>query len=337
MIFKGWYICIFLSFVGSICALIEPIWPTPNSAFIVGKGLEDFVQPTASGNVISGCFGCVRKNKSGRSAFHEGLDLFPVKRNKKNEPLDDIYAIWPGRVVYISKHAGNSNYGIYVVLEHEEMPIKFYTLYGHLAKVSESLKLGQKVDQRAILGRMGYTSSDRIPKSRAHLHFEIGVRLSNNFEKWYQKNDFHVSNYHGIWNGMNLIGIDPLDFFVHCIKNKNQDLINYITSLPTAFTVTFATQQIPDFIKRYPQLLQSLKMPVQVDGWEIDFTWYGLPKNWRPIIDKKSVQGNLQHPIIINYDIALLKANPCRKTVIFNKKNQPEVGPELRKILDIVF
>ena len=63
------------------------IWPTPNPAFQNGKPIEAYVQATVSGRVESGLFGCVR---NGGSRFHEGLDLYPIKRDGRGEAVDPV-------------------------------------------------------------------------------------------------------------------------------------------------------------------------------------------------------------------------------------------------------
>lgn len=333
LLLRGW--AFFAS--GLMCTATPlPQWPTPNPAFNESRSLEAFVQPTASGVATSGCFGCVRKNKHGGGLFHEGLDMLPIKHDKKGNPLDQITPIWPGKVVYINKVGGNSNYGIYVVLEHTDITPAVYTLYGHLNSVETGLNVGQVVNVKDVIGVMGHTSADKIPKARSHLHFEIGLRLSDHFQAWYNKGAFKTGNKHGLWNGMNLVGVDPLDFFETARDGRFKDMSAYLRGLPTAFTLQIATSQVPNFINRYPCVCSApLPSPGQLKGWEIEFTWYGLPKRWKPLTAEAS--GSLRDPAIKSYDSVLLKANRCRKTIIFNAKNQPMVGPELKKIIDILF
>ena len=64
-------------FMPGLYASAGLIWPTPNQAFQRGEPIEAFVQPTVSGKVESGLFGCVRNDGA---KFHEGLDLFPIQR-----------------------------------------------------------------------------------------------------------------------------------------------------------------------------------------------------------------------------------------------------------------
>ncbi|MFH1498262.1 MAG: M23 family metallopeptidase [Verrucomicrobiota bacterium] len=131
----------------AVCAQrIELAWPTPNRAFLEGRPIGDFVQPTVSGEVTSGLFGCVRSH--GRQ-FHEGLDLSPVSRDRRGEATDPIYAVMSGVVRHVSRTAGDSSYGRYVVIEHPEITPTIYTLYAHLAAIPAELREGRRRQARA--------------------------------------------------------------------------------------------------------------------------------------------------------------------------------------------
>ena len=197
---------------------VRLVWPTPNPAFSKGEGPEGFLQPTVSGRVISGAFGSVR---DGGRRFHEGLDLKPVSRDKKGEATDSIFAAMKGVVRHVSNRPGASNYGRYVVLEHPEESPPVYTLYAHLAEIATGLEVGRAVEAGAVLGVMGRsTNGETIPKERAHLHFEIGLRMTDSFAAWYRERGFGSPNTQGLWNGMNLTGIDPLEVFTRAREGK---------------------------------------------------------------------------------------------------------------------
>ena len=82
-----------------------------------------------------------------------------LHRDRRYVPQDRIFAALPGKVAYINTNSKNSAYGNYVVLEHSEPNLSFYTLYAHLASVEPTLKVGQSVAQSAILGIMGCTGN----------------------------------------------------------------------------------------------------------------------------------------------------------------------------------
>src|SRR3954468_1703280 len=109
-----------LLILGSVSAAAQRfplVWPTPNPAWSEGKSSAQWLQHAGSGDPESGGFGGVR---SGGSQFHEGIDIAPAKRDRKGEPVDDIFAAMDGVVRHISSSAGESSYGRYIVLEHPE-------------------------------------------------------------------------------------------------------------------------------------------------------------------------------------------------------------------------
>ena len=75
--------------------------------------------------------------------FHEGMDIRPMRRDARGEPIDEVRAIAAGKVVYVSRAAGTSNYGRYVVVEHRWGGCPYYSLYAHLNTIS--VETGQTV------------------------------------------------------------------------------------------------------------------------------------------------------------------------------------------------
>lgn len=313
-------------------------WPTPNSAFFEGASWAEIVQPTASGTTESALFGCVR---NGGSRFHEGLDLKPIGRDRHNEATDAIYAAMPGRVAYINPHAGNSSYGRYIVLEHNDADVAVFTLYAHLAAIEQGLHEGSLVSGGQRIGTMGRSAAGyTIPRQRAHLHFEIGLRKSNDFDRYYRQLGFTGKNHHGNYSGLNLTAADPVHFWETVRASEFGTFREYFFSLPTAFTLRIGTQTVPEFINRYPRLLT---MPIPKDGvsgWDIDFTWYGLPKRWTPLGPEAFPYGAKEG------DIALLDFNPdafggqCRDTLEFSSRDPQgtvKLGKNLKNDLKLMF
>ncbi|MFA5258425.1 MAG: M23 family metallopeptidase, partial [Opitutales bacterium] len=266
-----------------LCDALVLVWPTPNPAFAQGQGIESFIQPTASGEPLSGAFGAVRNNGT---RFHEGMDLMPVmKRTRKGEPTDPVYAAMGGVVAHVSTVPGRSSYGRYVVLVHDVDRVQIYTLYAHLASVADGITQGARVDAGTVLGVMGRSAAGyTIPKDRAHVHFEVGLRMGDDFEGWYARQKFDTPNYHGNYNGMNLTGFDPLAFFEDYRAGKVSDVGAYILSLPSAYVLRVTTSQVPSFVRLNPGLLSAPVPEEGLAGWDITFTWFGLPKKWTPLL-----------------------------------------------------
>jgi len=304
-----------------MCAAVSLVWPTANPAFSQGEGMESFVQPTVSGEVLSGTFGAVRNNGT---RFHEGLDLKPfLKRTRKGEATDPIYAAMDGVVAHVAKIAGRSSYGRYVVLIHDVDSVQVYTLYAHLSSIDEGLTQGMKIKAGTVIGVMGRSAAGySISKDRAHLHFEIGLLMGDNFQAWYAKQKFSSPNYHGNYNGMNLTGFDPLAFYEAYRDGKVQSMATYIRSLPTAYVLRVTTANVPAFVLRNPALVKGAIPADGLVGWDIAFTWYGMPKEWTPL-QKENLstadKAGGARLVAINRD--LVGANHSRNTVRIKNGN----------------
>jgi len=313
---------------------IDFAWPTPNPAFRDGRPIEDFVQPTVSGLVTSGLFGCVR---SEGTQFHEGLDLFPISRDARGEATDPIYAVLPGVVRYINARVGDSSYGRYLVLEHPDYTPAVYSLYAHLSAFTPGLKEGDHVASGEVLGTMGRSAGGySIPKERAHLHFEFGVRVTDDFQPWYVFRKFGSPNHHGLWNGMNLLGFDPLDFFERFRAREVNNFQEYFSRMKAAVRLRIATRKVPDFVERYPGLMTKPLPSEGVAGWEVAFNHTGLPFSWTPLSEAEVVGLRADLPRIFEVDNDLVRSTRCR-SLVNQLRSGPQPGRDLETVLQLLF
>lgn len=312
---------------------VELVWPTPNTAWAEGRPAREFLQHAGSGEPESGGFGGVR---SGGTQFHEGVDIKPVGRDRRGDATDTIVAAMSGVVRHVSTTAGNSSYGRYVVLEHPEQSPAVYTLYAHLASVAPGVRPGAAMQRGQPLGRMGHSAGGyAIPKDRAHLHFEIGVMMTRNFQAWYDARKFGSRNEHGVWNGMNLMGIDPIDFFNAWRDRKVNTFDDYFAKMETAVRLRIATRRTPDFVQRYPSLVTK-PLPMIVGGWEIRFNWSGIPFSWVPLSPMETVGLAAQRPEILETNPAL-EARDRSKTLAVKVRGQWRVAKDLELVLQQLF
>ena len=251
----------------------EVAWPTSLEVRAV-RTAEEYLQPTVSGRLESALFGMVREE--GRR-FHEGLDIRPAKRDAAGEPLDLVRAAMDGQVAYVNPHS-NGPYGRYIVLVHPGAELPVYTLYAHLAAIAPVAKVAAFVRRGETLGRLGRTSAGATPitSDRAHLHFEVGLLLSTGFRRWYAAQPEHrlSPNLHGLYNGQNLIGMDPLPL----VTQSQVDVLTLVRRQPVALTVTMRTRLTPDFVQRYPLLARGEAN--RAAGWHVEFSWQGMPLRW---------------------------------------------------------
>jgi murein DD-endopeptidase MepM/ murein hydrolase activator NlpD len=313
------------------------VWPTPLPVK-AGTPWEQVVQAAASGDPGTGLFGLHRNSGS---KFHEGLDIRATARDRSGEPVDKVFAAIPGMVVHFT-NVPNGPYGRYVVLWHGEPGLRFYTLYAHMRSLAPSLKRGEIVDAGHELGIMGRSENGRMfPKERAHLHFEVGVRLSGSFETWYaRQRDFKTPNLQGIWNGINLSGADSLPFLQSGLAaGEIPSLLAQLRKEPVAFTVLVNTDKIPAFVRENPALLAA-PIPIVLGGWKIEFAWHGLPLRWTPLSvpPVKGVGGVRNFIIQPGVDSALVRKATLRKMLGKRQRNGTILpGSVSTQVISILF
>lgn len=214
--------------------------------------------PTISGKVESALYDSSRMRVTGGRtlpAFHEGIDIAALQRNRRGLAMDPVSAAAPGVVAYINRHAGNSSYGIYVVLRHKDPVGEIYTLYAHLSSVQAGLSVGKSVSAGDLLGVMGNTPASNITVSRSHLHFEVGTMINARFSEWFRA--LKVKPDHGLYQGWNLSGINPLAVFCGGAPDGRFSMNEYLLTAPAAFTLIVRNARGLDYFKRYPTLWQS--------------------------------------------------------------------------------
>lgn len=229
-----------------------------------------------------GAFGYVRSPRrvNGEvvmTRFHEGIDIAPIKRDKAGNPLDLILSVADGTVVYTSAIAGRSNYGKYVVVEHVWEGSKVYSLYAHLAEITA--RVGLPVRAGGVLGRMGYTGVG-LNRTRAHVHVELALMMSPNYEGWH-KTYFGSVNFHGMYNGMNLAGVNITEFYLQRQQTPELKFKDFVLSQPLQFKVAVPKGVTdPEFLQRYPWMRQgSLE---DAHSWEIGFAATGHAVSFTP-------------------------------------------------------
>lgn len=289
-------------------------FPTANHALYHIGGEAKFFAPTAPDKpVSSGSFGCVR-NSGGR--MHEGLDILHLKTDRRGEPTDPILATADGTIAYFSIKPGLSNYGRYIVVRHVIEGLEIYSLYAHLSEIAPGLAIGKSIRAGETIGTMGRSSSaETIAKYRAHLHFELNFLINENFSPWFKKNFPGERNDHGIWNGQNLLGLDPREVFLaQRHPTKPFSLLNFVRSQTELCRVLVREKNLP-FARRYAPLV--LKNPVAdkegIAGYEIALNYNGVPFALLPRAASEIKSSAKIQLLSVNAPVA--RANPCRKLV----------------------
>lgn len=293
-----------------------PIWqamvtPSPQTN-LLNPDEPGVLMPTGSGRLDSAKYGSTRTVQRGSryvASFHEGVDIAPVQRDRRGVAEDPVYAVAAGRVAFVNASAGASNYGKYIVLEHPDPslglisrrdgstdPAVVYTLYAHLADVRFGLRQGQTVDPGDVIGTMGHTSNTQppIPAVRSHLHWEIGVMLQSRYEA--RSREQKTQNPFGNYNGGNLFGLDPLDFYAAHVRDPGLTMATYMASVPPAAEVVLRGRN-PDFFRRFPSLWSGAPH----DGGPL---WIAVSESGVPLAGRNAtpaeinVLGNRRHAVV---------------------------------------
>ena len=258
---------------------VKLVLPTDNRAIFDGKP-EDFYmyvlrysENKASQHWTAGQYGFVRTiintEKEGPIAtkFHEGLDIKPTKRDRSGNPLDDVRAIGDGEVVYVNSSSSGS-YGKYLVIRHDWESGPFYSLYAHLSRID--IKEGSKVIGGTPLAVMGYTG-EGLNRTRAHLHLELCMLATENFEDW-----LGAKTRHGLHHGFNLIGIDVASLFLACKDSDDIRISKFLSGASPYFRVAVPRKDALEITTRYPWLKKGDHTNPS-PSWEISFTDSGIP------------------------------------------------------------
>jgi murein DD-endopeptidase MepM/ murein hydrolase activator NlpD len=280
-------IAVFMASAVSLIAethdIVDLVLPTDNDALFSGDGAAfyQYVERNYKGEKSTpwegGQYGFVRDpidTASGTiyTRFHEGIDIRPLHRDANGEPLDEVRAVADGKVVHANLVPGYSNYGKYIVIEHRWDGSSYYSLYGHLSSIhvhpGDSVKRGQPI---AI---MGYTGVG-INRERAHLHLELDLMFSHQFEAWHDAFFRNNPNHNGIYNGLNLAGLDIARLYLALHKNPSLTIPEFLSGEETFYKVTLPKSRHFELPKLYPWMLAGNRN--QQPSWEVSFASSGVP------------------------------------------------------------
>ncbi len=281
--------------------IVDLVLPTDNDALFSGRGpafyqyIERNYKGLKSTPWEGGQYGFVRdpvETSAGivYTRFHEGIDIRALRRDAHGEPLDKVHAIADGKVVHTNPVPGYSNYGKYIVIEHRWDDSNYYSLYGHLSSIA--VQPGDPVKRGQAIAVMGYTGAG-LNQARAHLHLELNVMLSHQFEAWYDaffKND---PSHNGIYNGMNLAGLDIARLYLALRKNPSLSIPEFLSDEETFYKVTLPKSRHFELPRLYPWMLAA-DVRHEKSSWEVSFARSGLPLKIEPS-DKHVTQPELSY------------------------------------------
>ena len=196
-----------------------------------------------------------------------------------------------------------------------------------MASIEANINIGDRVSIAEKIGIMGNTASYSIPLSRSHLHFEVGLRLTDEFQSWYDKKGSSQKTDTVITADSTLLDLTPPFYSKY---QKTLILINYLKSLPRAKIKLKPTNS--NFAKRYPSLIRMMPNGKPWNGWDCIFGPFGFPISLQQTDlctrGKETIQ-------VLSSDQRILERN-CRRLV--ERKNGRIVPAEQLKVyLELIF
>lgn len=269
-------------------ATVDLALPTDNDAIFHGGGPDfyQYVERDYGGEKSTpwegGQYGFVRDPVQTRAGvvytrFHEGIDIRCLHRDERGEPLDEVRAIADGKVAYTNSVPGYSNYGNYIVIEHRWGGSPYFSLYGHLSKID--VRTGDAVHRGQQIAVMGYTGAG-INRERAHLHLELNLMLNHNFQEWYNsflhEND---PNHHGIYNGINLVGLNIAQLYLKLRENPSLTIPQFLGEEEIFYKVALPKSRHFELPNLYPWMVSGT---AEARSWTVSFARSGLPLKIEP-------------------------------------------------------
>jgi hypothetical protein len=128
------------------------------------------------------------------------------------------------------------------------------------------------------IGRMGYTGAG-IDQRRAHVHVELNIMLSSQFESWHGAG-FSTPNHHGVYNGLNLLGVDLQALYAGHAKNPALSVAGWLKASPAAYEVTVPGTASLEIVRRYPWLREG--GGGSATSWRVRCNPWGVPLSIQP-------------------------------------------------------
>src|SRR4029077_19717850 len=139
---------------------------------------------------------------------------------------------------------------------------------------------GQEVKQGDRLGIMGHTGTG-IDRERAHVHVELNLLLNTHFEGWHETFFRGEINHHGIYNGINLAGLDLPRFIIALRHNSALTVPAFLGREEVFYKVMIPNSPAFELPRRYPWMVLGLPND-RPASWEVSFAASGLPLHLTP-------------------------------------------------------
>jgi hypothetical protein len=100
--------------------------------------------------------------------------------------------------------------------------------------------------------------------------------LSRQFESWHSASFANDPNHHGLYNGLNLAGIDIARLYLALQKRPTLTIPEFLAEEETVYRVLLPPSKNFDLVKFYPWMLRE-KPAGDPASWEVSFNRAGVP------------------------------------------------------------
>jgi len=121
----------------------------------------------------------------------------------------------------------------------------------------------------------------------------LNLLLSHRFEGWHDTFSKNDPNHNGIYNGINLTGLDIARLYLALHKNHSLTIPQFLNDEETFYKVTLPKSSHFELPKAYPWLLAG-NSGKEKSSWEVSFARSGLPLKIEPS-DKHVTQPELSY------------------------------------------
>jgi hypothetical protein len=113
------------------------------------------------------------------------------------------------------------------------------------------------------------------------VHLELNLMLSRQFESWHTTFFPNEPNRHGLYNGLNLAGLDIARLYLALQKRPDLTIPDFLAEEETLYRVLVPASKNFDLAKFYPWMV-SQKPAGGPASWEVSFNRAGVPLKIQP-------------------------------------------------------
>lgn len=116
---------------------------------------------------------------------------------------------------------------------------------------------------------------------------------------------------HGMFNGMNLLALDPREFFRAQRETRRFTFRDFLRQVPVAFEILVRTGNPPDYFRRYPALWEGEKGQAASGGMVLSCSANGTPLRGRPAREEEIRGAAGRRAKVLSADAGVLGRNGC--------------------------